>query len=202
MRLNALLQTNLSAWEEFLTLASLPTATQAQRAAKQAFTRLTAERYFKTVAQAVRAADPHHLLLGARFAGYHGADDCVWQVAGLYNDIVSFNTYPMVDLDEGLVYDHLGAGRRLASADMARYHQLSARPLFVTEWSFPALYSGLPCQHGAGQRFLTQTERTRATSLFARTMLSQPGIIGYDYFMWVDEPALGLARPSPRLQLR
>jgi len=51
--------------------------------------------------------------------------------------------------------------------------------------------------HGAGQRFRTQTERTAATSLFARTMLSLPFLLGYDYFMWVDEPALGISTPFP-----
>jgi len=51
--------------------------------------------------------------------------------------------------------------------------------------------------HGAGQRFLTQTGRTAATKLFAQTMLSLPFLIGYDYFMWVDEPALGISTPFP-----
>ena len=79
----------------------------------------------------------------------------------------------------------------------AKYYNYVKRPMLITEWSFPALDAGLPSVHGAGQRFRTQAERTAATSLFARTMLSLPFLLGYDYFMWVDEPALGISTPFP-----
>jgi hypothetical protein len=69
--------------------------------------------------------------------------------------------------------------------------------MLVTELSFPALDAGLPCLHGAGQRFRTQKERTAATALFARTMLQHPAIVGYNYFMWVDEPAEGISDAFP-----
>ena len=67
----------------------------------------------------------------------------------------------------------------------------------MTEWSFPALDTGRPCLYGAGQRFRTQAERTRATALCARTMLSLKCLVGYDYFMWVDQPAAGMSDPFP-----
>ena len=67
----------------------------------------------------------------------------------------------------------------------------------ITEWSFPALDAGRPCLYGAGQRFRTQHERVQASELFAKTVLAMPFIVGYDYFMWVDEPAAGLRRSSP-----
>ena len=57
--------------------------------------------------------------------------------------------------------------------------------------------SGLPCTCGAGQRFLTQRERTAATELCAKTFLSLPFLIGYDYFMWRDEPPEGLSDNFP-----
>ena len=69
--------------------------------------------------------------------------------------------------------------------------------MLVTEWSFPALDSGLPCTGGAGQRFRTQKLRTQATELFAKTMLSLPFLVGYDYFMWVDEPPEGISDAFP-----
>ena len=31
----------------------------------------------------------------------------------------------------------------------------------------------------------------------ARTMLALPFLLGYDYFMWVDEPALGISKEFP-----
>ena len=85
---------------------------------------------------------------------------------------------------------------RIVDAFTNRY-ALVKRPMLVTEWSFPALDSGLPCTSGAGQRFRTQTLRTQATELFARTMLALPCLLGYDYFMWVDEPAAGISDAFP-----
>ena len=43
----------------------------------------------------------------------------------------------------------------------------------------------------------TQSERTRATELCLRTFLSVPSIVGHSYFMWVDEPALGISKALP-----
>lgn len=67
------------------------------------------------------------------------------------------------------------------------------RPLIVSEWSFPALDSGLPCTHGAGQRFLTQDQRTVASELCARTMMAAPQVVGYSYFKWTDQPSSGIS---------
>ena len=65
------------------------------------------------------------------------------------------------------------------------------KPMMIPEWAFPALDSGLPCLHGAGQRFHTQAERTRASELWMRTLLTMPYIVGWAVFRWVDQPAGG-----------
>ena len=156
------------------------------------FLRLAADRYFKTVCAAIRRHDPNHLVLGARFAGPDGAHDAVWECAGKYCDIVSFNFYAWVDLDRNAVRVASDPFSRTAADEIARRYAAAKRPLFITEWSFPALDSALPCSVGAGQRFRTQAERAAACELFAKTVLSAPPVVGYDYFMWVDEPADGL----------
>lgn len=194
---NALWGTRLKDFDELLALDSLPSASEAQRAVKLDFLRFTADRYFSLAARAIREADPNHLVLGARFAGTGGAHPAVWEVAGQYCDVVTFNCYPMADLDEGQVYTGFGKNGERVTDHFAKYYAYVKRPMLITEWSFPALDAGLPSVHGAGQRFRTQTERTAATSLFARTMLSLPFLLGYDYFMWVDEPALGISTPFP-----
>jgi hypothetical protein len=78
-----------------------------------------------------------------------------------------------------------------------RLYDTTRRPLLVTEWSFPALDTGRPCSHGAGQRFRTQALRAKASELFVRTLLSLPYVLGYNYFMWVDQPAAGLSDAFP-----
>jgi hypothetical protein len=194
---NALWGTKLTSLDGVLTLDALPSTTDAQRDAKLDFLRVIADRYFSVTSRAIREADPNHLVLGARFAGTWGADPAVWEVSGKYCDVVTFNFYPMADLDEGRVYTHFGRNNELTTDHFATYYGYVKKPMLITEWSFPALDAGLPSVHGAGQRFRTQAERTEATRLFARTMLSLPFLLGYDYFMWVDEPALGISTPFP-----
>ena len=164
---------------------------------KHSFLRLAAEKYFSITSAAIRRHDPNHLVLGARFAGLGGADPVVWEVSGKYCDVVTFNCYPWADIDRNVVLLHSGRNATRAADAFAERHAIVKRPMLITEWSFPALDSGLPCTGGAGQRFQTQKGRTAATELFAKTMLSLPFLIGYDYFMWVDEPAAGISDEFP-----
>jgi len=158
---------------------------------KRGFLVEIARRYFKTTSEAVRAADPNHLVMGCRFAGINGAgDDEVWNVAGEYCDVVSFNCYPITDIDCNTVSPSADDGRPCREAFDALYAR-TKKPMMIPEWAFPALDSGLPCLHGAGQRFRTQTERTRASELWMRTLLPMPYIVGWAVFRWVDQPAGG-----------
>ena len=151
--------------------------------------------YFSTIAAAVRRHDPNHMVLGCRFAGM-GGDRIVWEEAGKSCDALTFNRYPWADIDNGVVYMGRNSTNLFADAAAER-HAWCGRPMLITEWSFPALDAGLPCSNGAGQRFHTQAQRTQATELMARTLLSLPFMVGYDYFMWVDEPALGISFNFP-----
>ena len=63
-----------------------------------------AERYFALTSAAIKAADPHHLVLGARFA--YPPPRGVIDAAGRHCDIVSFNCY---DLDPGAAIDSYAA---------------------------------------------------------------------------------------------
>ena len=162
---------------------------------KAAFLDLAAERYFSVTTGAIRRHDPNHLILGCRFAGLDGAPLAVWKAAGRFCDVVTFNCYPWADIDRNIVLDAKG-GTSLVSR-LVGVHALTGKPLLVTEWSFPALDTGRPCLNGAGQRFRTQAERVQASALFVCTLLSQPYVLGYSYFMWVDQPALGTNGENP-----
>ena len=164
---------------------------------KLAFLKLAADIYFRVSCEAIRRHDPNHIVMGARFAGFWGAHPVVWEVSGKYCDLVTFNIYPWADIDRGVVYMSSSAKAECVADAFTRQYGYVKKPMLVTEWSFPALDSGLPCTGGAGQRFRTQRERTQATELFARTMLSLPFFVGYDYFMWVDEPAAGISDAFP-----
>ncbi|MCX7688313.1 MAG: hypothetical protein N2045_10120 [Fimbriimonadales bacterium] len=151
-----------------------------------AFVRLAARRYFETATRAIRKHDPNHLILGCRFAGDAPP---IWDIAGEYCDVISVNTYPRIDLRQGRVLDW--------EERLRQWHKESKRPLMITEWSFPALDSGLPCKHGAGMRVDTQSQRARCFRIFQETALSLPFVVGSNFFMWVDEPAQGVSRTFP-----
>ena len=156
---------------------------------KRAFVALVAERYFSTLCAAIRKADPDHLILGSRFAGMDFAPE-ILAACGRHCDVVSVNVYPWADLDTGIVLQKRG-GIPLAAAFRDFHEKTGGKPLLLTEWSFPALDSGLPCTYGAGQRFHTQVERAQASEMLLRTVMSLPFLVGDDFFMWQDDPALG-----------
>ena len=165
----------------------LPGCSEAALADRFAFIHLVAERYLAATTAAIRRHDPNHMVLGCRYAGHAmGA----WDVAGRYCDIVSVNCYRQIDLETGRFTD--GFPERLAE-----WHGQCGRPMMITEWSFPALDAGLPCEHGAGQRVPTQKDRAFAFTAFQRHLLSQPFMVGSNYFMWVDEPELGISEQFP-----
>lgn len=168
--------------------AEQPPNIQTQQAEKDgiAFTRLAAERYFGMCAQAIRRHDPNHLILGCRFAGEAPP---ILDIVGKYCDVVSINTYPRIDLRAKRVLDW--------EERLREYHRQSKRPLMLTEWSFPAMDSGLPNRHGAGMRVDTQAQRAECFRIFQTALFRLPFMVGSNFFMWVDEPELGISSTFP-----
>lgn len=155
-------------------------------ALSRAWVRLVAEKYFGTAAAAIRRHDPNHLLLGCRFAG--DAPD-VLDIAGAHNDIVSLNTYPRIDVERGVPEAVLKM--------IEEFHARCGKPMAITEWSFPALDAGLPSLHGAGMRVDTQEQRAKCFSHFQEFLFRLPFVVGSSYFMFLDEPALGISSTFP-----
>ena len=179
------------ALDAFLKERGITSSADATEDVAREFVRLVARRYFEAATRAIREADPNHLVLGCRFAGMRASDSVVWEECGRFCDVVSVNTYPLVDLDRGVALNGLGKDSRPISEEIVERAKMAGKPLIVTEWSFVALDSGLPCMHGAGQRFFTQRERAAATAILARTLYALPGCAGYVYFMWCDQPKVG-----------
>ncbi len=153
---------------------------------KKNFVRLAAEKYFSITTSSIKKADPNHMVLGSRFAG--SAPQIV-DICGKYCEIVSFNRYGAIDLENE-------TAPKLAE-DILRWHEESKRPIMITEWSFPALDTKLPSRHGAGQRVATQKERALAFEIHQKTLFSLPYVVGSSFFMWVDQPALGISKSFP-----
>ncbi|MBX7258818.1 MAG: hypothetical protein K1Y02_20820 [Candidatus Hydrogenedentes bacterium] len=163
-----------------------PPRTPEAEAIARRWVRLVAEKYFETCVTALRKHDANHMVLGCRFAGY--APD-VWDIAGRYCDVVSFNIYPKIDVDRGVRMDTYEL--------FSKYQDAARRPMMVTEWSFPAFDAGLPSLHGAGMRVDTQAQRTQCFRHFQTFLFQLPYMVGSDYFMYLDEPALGISSSFP-----
>ncbi|MBD3174299.1 MAG: hypothetical protein GF320_03895 [Armatimonadia bacterium] len=151
------------------------------------FLSIIAERYFAGACQALEAADPDHMVIGSRFAGR--VPEPVLEAAARHLDIFTINTYPRVDMEGDVVQE--------TPEMLLGLYETMGLPMMITEWSFPALDSGLPCEHGAGMRVDTQEQKAECYRIFAETMARMPFMVGYDYFMWVDEPELGISPNFP-----
>ncbi|HEY6025248.1 MAG TPA: agarase [Pseudolabrys sp.] len=162
--------------EELLALfLNLPAASPGHRAAVAAdpktFTAQVAERYFALTTAAIRAADPHHLVLGCRFA--YVPSPAVIEAAGRHADVVSFNCY---EID--------------AAKAMGAYSAIG-KPCLIGEFSFRAADSRLPNTNGAGPLVPTQAERAASFRRYVTTALRMPTIVGFHWFEHADQPAEG-----------
>jgi hypothetical protein len=165
--------TKLRSLDDLAEIKALPMTNEAARQSEQAFQREYARTYFKIAHDAIRAADPNHLILGCRFAGYAPAD--VAAMLGQFADVASINTYvPTAPL------------KRLQS--LAESTRL---PVLVSEFSFTAADSGLPNKNSGSTPLKTQNERALHYEAFVRALAKAPYVVGFHWFQWADQPASG-----------
>jgi hypothetical protein len=149
----------------------LPGTTDDYRADAEKFLAEVADRYFQVCAQAIHSADPHHLYLGARFAGQ--LPDAVFRAAR-FADVASINIYS---------FDPRPLAERL--------YMVAGKPVLITEFTFRAQDSGLPNTRGAGPKVPDQAARSKAYTEYVTRLESLPEAIGFHWFQWVDEPKEG-----------
>ncbi len=176
-KFNDLWKVNLQSFEDFDGAVTLMVRTRQQKAEAEAWAGVVAERYFSVTTQALRAVDPHHLILGVRFAG-----EAPWDVVaacGKYCDVVSVNHYAKSgDIDKTL---------------MDNFYVKGGKPILITEYSFSSMenQSGDPNSHGADVSVPTQKDRAEHLHRYATQMLSLPYIVGLHWFEWSDESPKG-----------
>jgi hypothetical protein len=135
-----------------------------------AWLRAYAERYFRTVAQALHRADPHHLLLGGRF-GVRTPE--AMAACAHWCDVLSVNLYA----------DLPGHG-----LDLAALHALD-KPLLVSEFAFGSTDRG---PFGTGPvPVWNEVQRGEAYARFLAAAAADPSIVGAHWFEYADQPASG-----------
>ncbi|MBI1895338.1 MAG: hypothetical protein HYS04_02210 [Acidobacteria bacterium] len=138
-------------------------------ASRAALLEKLARKYFQTVADAIRAADPNHLVLGIRWAG--NTPDPVLRANDVF-DVFSVNTYRF-EPDPAL-YE--------------RFHKLSGRPILIGEFHF-----GAPERGYAPSLVMVrdQKERGVAYRYYVEHAAAMPAVIGAHYFQFKDQPVTG-----------
>jgi len=149
-----------------------------------------ATRYFQVATEAIRAADPNHLILGSR-ASSLSMPPQVPQAAAPYLDVFSVNFYATV---EGLFESLNENWGPLVPIEnwLQAYHDLSGLPLMATEFSFRSSESDPPNTYPPIYlTFDTQTERAAAYSAYVQNCFDAPYIVGQHWFEYVDQPVGG-----------
>ncbi|MBW7971185.1 agarase [Bradyrhizobium sp. BR 10289] len=136
-----------------------------------AFVAVVADKYFEVCVSAIKAADPHHLVIGSRFGWLPSPG--VIAAAGRHLDVISFNCY------------------EFAPGPFIDAYAVAGKPCLISEFSFRGDDAGLPNSKGGGPRVATQTDRARAFEGYVVAALSKPNVVGYHWFEHADQPAEG-----------
>lgn len=186
--------TDFATWDELAEARELPTSDLSEQAIldKTAFLKSVAHRFFSTTTDAIREADPNHLVLGVRFVSLLTPRD-VAEVAGRYLDVVSVNDYEFAS-DPSAVFDPETYRYLSGKTDVAlqEFYDATERPLLITEFGFRAADSGLPNSWPPIYPTLeTQTQRADRLEAYAERAFAARHIVGYHWFEFADQPTTG-----------
>jgi len=173
-RLNAAWGAHFDSWEDFLAKSYQP-AGEFQAGMREdlaAFMKEFATRYFRTIRDALKKYDPHHLYLGTRFAGYTREEVLV---AAEYCDVISFNIYRA----------------RLNAAEWSVLDGID-RPVIIGEFHMGALDRGM--FHTGLVATPDQAARAAMYQDYVRSVADHPLFVGCHFFKYNDEPLTGRPR--------
>jgi len=175
-KLNAAWGTSHASWDALRSATTRPDATKAGDDLKAFYTR-TAEQYFRTVRDAIKAAAPNQLYLGCRFAWVNAR---AARAAAKYCDVVSYNLY------------------QRSIADF-RFNGEADVPLIIGEFHFGALDRGM--FHTGLVPVANQAERAVAYRTYVEGALRHPQFVGTHWFQYQDEPTTGRVLDEENYQI-
>jgi hypothetical protein len=129
-----------------------------------------ARKYFQTVCDAIRKADPNHLILGIRWAGGRAPDPVI--KANDVFDVFSLNFYKFQPNPD----------------QIKRLHELTGLPIVIGEFHFGSAGRGYA---PSLVQVKDQYERGVAYQYYVEQAASMPMIIGTHYFQYLDQPVTG-----------
>ena len=175
-KLNAVWGTGHASWDALLQARNAPDKLKAGEDLGAFYTH-TAEHYFRTVRDAIKAVAPQQLYLGCRFAW---VNERAAQAAAKYCDVVSFNIY------QRSVAEFQFPG----GADV---------PLIIGEFHFGALDRGL--FHTGLVPVADQSARAQAYADYVLGARRHPQFVGTHWFQYKDEATTGRTTDEENYQI-
>ncbi len=175
-KLNAQWGTTHASWDALLQAAEPPDREKAKEDLRAFYTK-TAERYFETIRDAVKAVAPDQLYLGCRFAW---VNPLAVAAAVKYCDVVSYNLYRRSVANFEIPVD----------ADV---------PLIIGEFHFGALDRGL--FHTGLVPVESQEARAQAYKEYVQGLLRHPQFVGCHWFKYRDEATTGRPLDAENYQI-
>lgn len=175
-KLNQAWATTNATWDALLQTREAPDKKKADADLKDFYT-TTAEHYFQTMRDAIRATAPNQLYLGCRFAW---VNDRAAAAAARYCDVVSYNLY------------------RKTIADF-KFNGGADVPLIVGEFHFGALDRGM--HHPGLVKTSNQVARAETYKSYLHGALKHPQFVGTHWFKYQDEPTTGRSYDEENYQI-
>jgi agarase len=150
-----------------------------------------ATRYFQVTTAAIRAYDPHHLILGVKAEGQYIQPQLL-KAAGHYVNVFSVDDYAL-EPGAARVIDELWPQYLPVTANFANFERYAKIPIMVAEYSFIGETSETPdTVPGVYAVYPTQAARALAyTDYIAPLYEDAPWVVGDEWFEYVDEPQGG-----------
>jgi len=153
--------------------------------------RALATRYFQVTTAAVRAYDPHHLILGVKAEGQEIQPELL-EAAQPYVDVFSIDDYALMP-GFAQVIDKIWPQYLPVTRTFDSFEKYVKRPIMVAEYSFiahtpqtpdtvPGVYAVSPDQQARADAY---------TAYVAPLYEESPWVVGDEWFEYVDEPAGG-----------
>lgn len=150
----------------------LPLKTEKAAQDMSLFTARFLDEYFKVINTAFRRYDANHLLLGSRFLPAMVNQENAVKACARYCDVFSINYYTY----------------QIEKDFLSKAHQLSNRPLLLSEWSFGTAEQGLA---GGVRDVGSQQERGLAYRNYVEQAAALPYVIGSQWFSFLDQALTG-----------
>jgi hypothetical protein len=139
------------------------------------FAEMVIRTYYETVHDAIRKHDPNHLILGSRLHGRASDQDICYTASGPFVDVVSINYYHRWTPEQ---------------EKLNRRARLAGKPILITEFYAKGADGGLNNSRGAGFTVPTQADRGKFYENFTLGLLSNPNVLGWHWFRYIDDGEL------------